>query len=114
MGQFAVRACLINCLWELLSQYLGNLVNRNVVFRRQLPNSIAPEHLLQLFRRNWQILPSPDPGFDLLAEACLLQLGDDGGKAALPTIAEHFAQHNRQNRSLQLSKGAFKGRRILQ
>ena len=45
--------------------------------RGQLLDRVAAEHLLQLLGRDRQVLAVADPGFDLIAEAGLLQLGDD-------------------------------------
>jgi hypothetical protein len=38
-----------------------------------------------------------DPGFDLIAETRLLELGEDRGEPDLAAIAEHFAQHDRNH-----------------
>ncbi len=65
---------------------------------------------LQLLGRNRQILAVSDPGFDLIAEARLLKLGDDGGEPALAAIAENFAQHDRNHSRLELAECAFERR----
>ena len=57
---------------ELLRQHLGQLIDRNTEARRKLLDGVAAEHLLQLLRRNRQVLAVADPGFDLVAEARLL------------------------------------------
>jgi len=44
------------------------------------------QHLLQLLGRDRQVLAVADPGFDLIAEARLLQLGYDRVQPALAAI----------------------------
>ena len=68
---------------------------------------VAAEHLLQLVGRDRQVLAVADPGFDLIAEARLLQLGDDRAKAALAAAAQHFAQHGRKNGGSELAERAL-------
>jgi len=41
-----------------------------------------------------------NPGFDLIAEARLLELGNDCVQPALAAIAENLAQHNRKHGAL--------------
>ena len=91
---------------QLMRQYLGELIDRDVEPRSQLPDRVAPEHLLQLLGRDRQVLAIADPGFDLIAEAGLLQLGDDRRSSALPAIAEHLAQHHRNHRGFELTEHA--------
>jgi hypothetical protein len=110
MRQLAVRTGAIHGLGKLLRQNPGELIDRDVEPRRQLLDGVAAEHLLQLLGRNRQVLAVSDPGFDQIAEARLLELGDDGGEPALAAIAEHFAQHDRNYRRLELAECAFECR----
>src|SRR5262245_1239899 len=61
MGQLPVRARAINCQRKLVRQYLGDLVDRNMVLGRKLANHVAAEHLLQLVGRDGQVLTGADP-----------------------------------------------------
>ena len=45
MRQFAVGAGLINGLRQLVRQYLRDLIDRDVVLGRKLPDHVAAEHL---------------------------------------------------------------------
>jgi len=114
MRELAVRTGLIHGLGKLLRQNLGELIDRDVEPRRQLLDGVAAQHLLQLLGRDRQVLAVSDPGFDLIAEARLLELGDDGGESALAAIAEHFAQHDRNHSRLELTEGALERRGVFQ
>jgi hypothetical protein len=107
--QLSVRARLVNGLWKLLRQDLGDLIDRDVEPGRQLLDRVTTEHLLQLLRGDWQVLSVADPGFHLISETRLLQFGDDGGQTALIAAAQYLAQHNRQNGTFQLSERALEG-----
>ncbi len=106
MRQLAVRAGVIHCSRQLLRQNLGELIDRDIEPRGQLLDGVAAEHLLQLLGGDRQILTVSDPGFDLIAKAGLLQLGDDRVQSALAAIAEHFAQHHRDHSGLKLAECA--------
>lgn len=107
MRQLAVRASVVDGAGKLLRQDLGDLIDRDVVLGGELPNGIAAQHLLQLFRGDRQVLAIADPGLHLVAETRLLQLGNDSGKSALTAVAQYLAQHHRQNSALQLSECAL-------
>jgi len=77
MRKLAVRTGVIHGSGELLRQNLPKLIDRNIEPGGQLLDGVATEHLLQLLGRNRQVLTGSDPGFDLIAEARLLQLGDN-------------------------------------
>jgi hypothetical protein len=93
MRQLAVWTCLIDCFRELVCQHLGNLIDRDVVLGCELANDIAPQHLFDLVGRNRQVLSVSEPRIDLITEAGLLQLGDDGVQAALIACSQNFAEH---------------------
>src|SRR6185437_7761888 len=59
--KMAVGACLIDRLWQLLSENLRDLIDRNIVLCGQLANRLVAEHLLQFFRRDGQILAVAEP-----------------------------------------------------
>src|SRR3954447_1188150 len=92
MGQMALRACLVDRLGQLLGQDLAELVNRDVVARRELADGVVAEHGAKLVGRDRQVLAVTEPGFDLIAEARLLEFCDDRAEAALIVAAEHLAQ----------------------
>jgi hypothetical protein len=73
-----------------------------------------PSNLLQLLGRNRQILTVSYPGFDLIAQACLLELGDDRGEPALTTLAENFAEHGRDHSRLKLAERSPELGRVFQ
>lgn len=102
----AVRARLIDRLRQLLSEDLRDLIDRNIVLGRQLPNGIVAEHLLQFFRRDRQVLAVAEPGLDLIAEPRLLKLGDNGGQAALAATTKEFVQYDRQHGAPELAECA--------
>jgi len=105
--ELTVRTGVIDRQRQLLCQQLAELVNRDIEARRQLLGGIAAQYLLQLLRCDWQVLAVSDPGLDLIAEAGLLQLGDDGIEPALAAIAKHFAENNRQHGRLKLAERTF-------
>src|ERR1700728_3501367 len=108
MRQLAVRTGVIHRGGKLLRQNFGDLIDRYVEPRGQLPDGVAAEHLMQLVGRDRQILTVSDPGFDLLAEARLLQLCNDGGESALIAIAKDFAQHHRKHSAAKLAERVLK------
>ena len=110
MRELPVRAGVIHRQWKRLRQDLGELVDRDVVAGRQLSDGVAAQHLLQVLGRDRQVLAIADPLFDLVADAGLLQLGDDRIKPALAAITEHFAQHDRQHGPLELAEDALECR----
>jgi len=110
----AVRARLIDRLRQFLSKDLRDLIDRNIVLGRQLPNRIVAEHLLQFFGRDRQVLAVAEPGLDLIAEARLLKLGDNGGHAALAATAKELVQYDRQDSAAELAKRASEFGRIFQ
>src|SRR6266700_7346545 len=79
-----VRTGVIHGQRELVCQYLTQLVDRDVVLGGELLDGVAPQHLAQLIGRDRQVLTVADPGFDLIAKASPLQLGDDSVE---PTLA---------------------------
>src|SRR4029077_18090534 len=105
--ELTAGACVIDRQRQLVRQYLRQLVDRDVVLGGELLDAVASEHLTQLIGRDRQVLAIADPGFDLIAEAGLLQLGDDRVKPALAAIAENFAQHDRKHGSLELPERAL-------
>src|SRR5229473_3630085 len=107
MRELAVGAGVIDGGGKCVRQNLGELIDRDVVARGQLPDRVAAQHLLQLLGGDRQVLAVSDPGFDLIAEACLLQLGDDRGEPALAAIAEHFAEHDREYGAAELAECAL-------
>src|ERR1700722_678913 len=110
MRQFSVRARMVDGGRKLLRQNLGNLIDRDVELGSQLLDRVAAQYLLELLSRDRQGLPVSDPGFDLIAQTRLLQLGNDRRQSALIAVAQYLAQHNRQNSALQLSEHALEGR----
>src|ERR1700761_2674715 len=105
MRQLAVRTGVVHRGGKQLRQNLGYLIDRHVEPRGQLLDGVAAEHLMQLVGRNRQIRTVSDPGFDLLGEAPLLQLCNDGRETALIAIAQDFAQHHRQHSAPKLTEG---------
>jgi len=91
-----------------MGQDLGELIDRDVEPSGQLLDDIAAQDLLKLFRGDREVCPVSNPGFDLIAEAGLLELVDDGGKSALAAAAENLAQHRRKNRAAELAERASK------
>src|SRR4051812_31837879 len=59
--QPTVRTGVIDRGGQLVRQHLGELVDRNVEARRELPDGVAAKHLLQLFGRDRQVLAVADP-----------------------------------------------------
>ncbi|KTT54232.1 hypothetical protein SB7C_12355, partial [Staphylococcus epidermidis] len=114
MRQLAVGARAVHRPRKLLGQHLGQLVDRNVEPGGELLDRVAAQHLLQLVGRDRQVLAGADPGFDLVAEPGLFELGDDGRQAALPAIALHLAEHDGNHGRPELAKHALQLRRILQ
>src|SRR5271166_847054 len=112
--QLAVGARLVHGERQLVRQHLRHLVDRNVVFGGDLPDRVVAEHLLELVGSDREILAVADPGFDLVAEAGLLELGDDGGKPALAPGTHDLAHHHRQYGCANLAERASEGRRIFQ
>ena len=55
MREFAIGAGVVDGHWKLVGQYLGQLVDRNIVFRGQLPDRVIAQNLPQLIRRDRQI-----------------------------------------------------------
>lgn len=89
---------------QLLGQDLRDLIDRNIVLGRQLPDGVVAQYLLQFFRTDRQVLAIAEPRLDLIAEPRLLELGDNGRQASLAAIAEDFAQHDRQHRASELAE----------
>src|SRR6478609_5167635 len=114
VGQMPLRACLVHGLGQFLGQNLAELVDRDVVARRKLPNRVAAEHRAELVGRDRQVLAVAEPGFDLVTEAGLLELRDDCAEAALIVAAEHLVQHRRQDRGAELAERAAKRRIVFQ
>ena len=77
MGQLAVWACPIHGGRKLLRQDLRDLIHRNIEARSQLFDGVAAQNLLKLVGGDRQVLTVSQPGLHLLAEACLLQFGDN-------------------------------------
>lgn len=102
----AVRAGMIDRLGQFLGQDLRDLIDRDIVPGSELPNRVATEHLLQLFRTDRHILAIAKPGFDLIAETGLFELGDNGGQAALAAIAEELVHDNREHGASELAERA--------
>src|SRR5215469_3611805 len=56
MRQFSIRAGLIDRERQLMRKNLRDLVDRNMILRGELSNGVAAEYLLQLIRRDGQVL----------------------------------------------------------
>jgi len=110
MRQLAVRTGVIHRGGEILRQEFAELIDGDVESRGQLLDRVAAEHLLQLLGGDREVLTVSEPGFDLIAKAGLLELGDDRRESALAAVAEHLAQHDRDHRRLKLAEGAFERR----
>jgi hypothetical protein len=104
--QFAVRAGLIDRERKLVGQYLGDLIDGDILFGGELPNDVAAEYLFQLISCDRQVLTGSDPGFGDPAESRLLQLGDDRIEAALLAAAHDLAQYGRKHGGAKLAEDA--------
>jgi hypothetical protein len=58
--EFAIGAGVVDGHRQLVGQHLGELVDRDVIFRRQLPDRVIAQNLPQLIRRDRQVLTIPD------------------------------------------------------
>ena len=115
MRQLAVGTRFVDGVRKLMRENLGDLIDGDIVFGRELLDDIAAQHLLELLGRNRQVPAVADPGLHLIAETGLLKLGHDGGQSALPPAAtQYLAQDGWQYGALQLPKRALEGRRVLQ
>ena len=61
MRQRAVRAGVIDRGGKLLGQNFGDLIDRDVVLRRQLPDGVIAQNLVQLVGRNRQVRAASNP-----------------------------------------------------
>ena len=61
MRQLAVRAGMIDRGGKLLGQNFRDLIDRDVVLRRQLPDGVVAQNLMQLVGRNRQVRAASDP-----------------------------------------------------
>ena len=59
--EFTIRAGVVDGHRQLVGQHLGQLVNRDVIFRGQLPHRVIAQNLSQLIRRDRQVVTVPDP-----------------------------------------------------
>ena len=62
MREFAIRAGVIDGYRQLVGQHFRQLLNRNVVFRSELPDRVIAQNLPQLIRRDRQILTAARSG----------------------------------------------------
>ena len=107
MRQLSVRTGVIHRSGKLLRQNFGDLIDRYVEPCGQLLDRVAAQYLMQLLGCDRQVLTVSDPGFDLIAEARLLQLCNDRREAALIAIAKDFAQHHRKHSAPKLAEGVL-------
>ena len=110
MRKLALGTGLIHGRRQLLRQHLRELIDGDIETSGELLDGIAAKHLLQLLRRDRQVLTVSDPGFDLIAEARLLQLCDDRAQATLLPITEYFAQDDRKDCCLKLTECSLERR----
>lgn len=104
MRQLALGAGLVHGRRQLLRKHLRKLIDGNIETGGQLLDGFAAKHLLQLFRRDRQVLTVSNPGFDLIAQARLLQFCDNRAQPTLLPATEHFAQDNRNDCCLKLAE----------